>query len=324
MLKKALKILILVISISLCKPQFSFADEPEIESNLLEQATGKIYHRTEQRKKNKAPIPNIWKPILEKNSRFEVITPFVANLNVGIGFLYFAGNYGSFDVYQRGANPRLLDNVRSEARLKYRWNYNRTPLLESSLIWNLGATWNSLCWLGIGLSYLHQSDVYITYQTTSEINAYYGTIYAQFLNAFLELNAIALKLFFYAPYSLICKQTAFTPYIGLSCGPSWQTWSNIRINLNPVIRQNLNISSNCFFGSECGIKIHAIKRFLSLTAICGIKFNLWGQARNIGKNSKQPVNSFYGPGLTGLFLTHPFRIKAIYQWSPFIGLVITY
>lgn len=292
--------------------------ENEIASSSLEQISSTL---KSSRSKKRQPLPNTWKPYFAKHTRLYTMTPFVANLNVGIGFLYFAGNHGSFNSNEAISPNQRVDldySTNGRDSLSHRWQYNRVPLTEACLIWNLGGTFNSLDWIGLGLTLLYQGNVFIRYVSKGVSDNAVTKTYLIF-SSNVNFCALGPKIYLYSPYTLVWKRTGYLPYIGLITGPSWQTWGQIyRETDNEFFNSFLNsqICANAFFGSEVGVMIKSIARLMSLTANLGIKFNLWGQARNLGKISKQNKSN------TGLY--HPFRIKTIYQWSPFIGISISY
>ena len=143
----------------------------------------------------------------------------------------------------------------------------------------------------------------------------------QQFQANIDLNAVVAKTYFYLPYSMIWKTVAYTPYLGISVGPCWQTWSNIRLyshlSQTSWMRFRQKISANCFFGTEAGFKLRSVMPSLTFSLMLGCKFNIWGQARSMGKLDQQKGKSAT-PLLAQGFL-QPWRIKTVYQWSPYIG-----
>ena len=121
-------------------------------------------------------------------------------------------------------------------------------------------------------------------------------------------------------------------------GPSWQSWTNITFvdeaqKESFVYRQK--ISANCFFGTDVGFKFQNVTTFSKsmISLVLGCKFNLWGQARNIGKASQQlwrggRTTAGGGQALASRahqwYLVRPAHIKTVYQWAPYLGFTLNY
>lgn len=265
---------------------------------------------------SKQYISNSWKPYFEKNKNFENTPKVFCDLNFGAGFLYF-------DKVRGGTT---LDASRFEQRTKYmqgRFVCNRTPLYEGSIGCNLS---KSLSFLSIGLSVLYQSNVelqsYNMTRATQERDAGINNVGLTIFQANLQLAAAVAKFYVELPYSMIWKRIAYTPFVNLSVGPSWQTWSNISRwshieNTTTQFRQR--ISANCFFGTDAGIKLRSLLPSLNFSLQLGCKFNLWGQARQMGTASQGKYRGTEGSTFVNYFMNTPWSVKTIYQWAPFIG-----
>ncbi len=266
-------------------------------------------------------VENSWRAYFTKNSNFENVTPYAANVNVGIGFLYFAGSRGApFGVtanYSFGSGTWTNDHP-----FEGRWKYNKTLLKELSMVWNLGGTLNCCNWLGLGLSVLNQGGVTMSYNPI--LNVAGGSVYFIYKGS-LDLNAIVGKFFVYSPWSLIWKGNGYSPYLGLSVGPSWQTWRDLKkvdVTLATTTYYNTKYSANCFFGSELGVKVRSLVPNVNLSGMFGLKFNLWGQARSMGFGEQETARD--GDNGSEYALWKPIKIKTVYQWSPFIGILFSY
>lgn len=294
------------------------------ENQELNNSISKSYYHAQERREFREGLPNTWKPHLLKSSLVQKCALFVADLNVGIGFLYFSGSHGSFTPSTTGLDPFNIDRERGRDSLKHRWNYNRTPLTEGSLIWNLGAIKTNLNWLSLGITYLHQGNVFMSY-THKMSNGSLDTFGINTISAVLKLDAIGAKFYFLSPSSLLIKSISIRPYLACITGPSWQTWQNLTVFApeGSSFNGRTVYSANCFFGSEIGIKIKSLLQTLSLTTTLGIKFNLWGRAASMFAPKQSEYRSIDGDAYS-FTLIHPFRIKTVYQWSPFIGITVSY
>lgn len=237
--------------------------------------------------------------------------------NVGIGFLYFSGVQGNFMILPSNhiTSPAVSGFV--SAPMKRRLTYNRTPLFE----YLLGTQINS--WLKLGLSYQHQSSVNIQTQALSVDRVNTTTQFAgrAIFNSGLALDALMAKFYCLAPVAIVWKSIAFNPYLALGVGPCWQSWTNPNIiflrrfaNTTGIANQvNLRneYSANCGWMFDIGINSRSAKPQASFSIWTGIKYNQWGQAKNIGAQKKHGTLTY------GIF--KPFRIQTIYQWAPYLG-----
>ncbi|MFK5283582.1 hypothetical protein ACI3PL_28810, partial [Lacticaseibacillus paracasei] len=69
--------------------------------------------------------------------------------------------------------------------------------------------------------------------------------------------------------------------------------------------------ANFVWGADAGIKIQNALPSNHFSIKAGCKYNQWGQARNIGGLDDQ--------GQLPLGLNHPFSIKTVYSFAPYLG-----
>lgn len=256
---------------------------------------------------------NCWKPYFARNSKLQKVKPFYANLNTGVGILYFSDVSGRYQTIDATG----LNTIPYAKNLKNGFKCNKSLLNEGILGWNLGGTCNKLNWLSLAISVQNQSGIEVRNlqsYTLGDGTTTYGNFFAN-----MNLTSVALKAYLYFPHSLVMKGVSYSPYLGLGVGPSWQTWTRVVCTSDALpLFLSARVSANCFFGSEVGFKIRSIMPCSQLSGIVGLKFNLWGQSRSIGKADDQKLRNRNG-GLLGYALKQPFKVKTVYQWAPFIG-----
>ncbi len=255
--------------------------------------------------------PNTWKPYVVPIGYLQKKKAVIAQMNIGIGFLYFNRVQGNLTPIVNYA-PLLSRDVPIKGRL----TYNRTPLFD----YLLGYRFNN--WLKAALSYQHQGNVTVQTKVLRTLNdgtGFFQEAYTQ-LSSDLTLDALMAKCYFELPKGLVWKNYVYSPYFAVGLGPAWQTWKKAVIN-HPVtilgiftsfettLRQKTSASAAFMFDFGCRIQTPYINTGFS--AVFGLKFNSWGQARNLGryKNQVVPRNG----------LIHPFTIKTVYQWAPYAG-----
>ena len=232
-------------------------------------------------------------------------------VNVGPGFLYYSGIKGNL-FGQPSTNFGTWGSVKLEDKI----TYNKTPLFEALWLYQINP------WVKTGLSFQNQSGVVFQ---TKILNAQSlagegnSNDYSQFQSN-LSLNSVMLKAYFQLPFGMIFKSIATTPYFAVGVGPGWQTWSRVHVNRfdDDTVGYNADpqpihqkISANAVWMLDAGFQVKSLNRHNSFSMMLGCKFNDWGQARNIGKLSQQD-NLRKG-------LVHPFRIKMVYSFAPYIG-----
>lgn len=240
---------------------------------------------------------------------------YFSNLNFGLGIVYFSGI--------RGTSSRINNSERLKTkRMQSNFVRNRSILTEAVAGWNLGNSWSFLNFLGVGFGVLSQNNIYIqSYIMTREetgrpsFGIFQGTV---------NLQAIVSKFFLTSPYSFLLNKIISTPFMVLSVGPSWQTWSDLLLynvssdNVEKTTRFRQKISSNCFFGTDLGFKVQSINPQIKFALLLGCKFNLWGQAKSMGKADNQKWRSANGNN-PQYALNQPYSVKTVYQWAPYIG-----
>lgn len=235
--------------------------------------------------------------------------PFVQT-NIGFGLLRFSHIRGSLSTSHSG------ENLGSPHRIQGGLNYSRTPLVE------IVSGFKIFNWLEVAFSYQHQGDIDV--QTSVQYVPSSNNIlqnYAQFSSS-LRLDSFAVKVYFSLPKSIIWKMISYNPYIGVAAGPSWQSWTNMRLDdvsrfsgvaalANDAGFKN-KYCANCLFMADPGIKIQSVLPERVVGVVLGCKFNIWGQARNLGKPSQNLNYAHVG-------LRNPIRVKTIYQFAPYFG-----
>lgn len=257
-------------------------------------------------------ICNSWKPTFKKNKEFQTTPQYFLSMNTGVGFLYFDG--------VSGGNARLTDTTNLKTKKpQNRFIYNRTPLTEALI------GWNPLSFMGLALSLQHQGGVFVqrynidrTRGTSPDLRVFEANV---------ALNSVAAKLYFTSPVSMIWKTIAYTGYLAVAVGPSWQTWSQIQLvdittGFTQPMRQK--ISANCFIGGEAGLKLRSLIPNLNLSIILGTKFNLWGQARTMGNRKNQYKAATASANSTRWAFNQPWSVRTVYQWAPFIGFSLAF
>lgn len=262
---------------------------------------------------------NPWIPYFLKGDGFQNSGVFWTQFNVGVGFLYFAGLRGNLmgrpTVNFVHANTTPFAPIFRDIPIKGRLSYNRTPLFEYLLGYKLksGAK--------IALSYQYQGG--ITVQTRS-LSAYLSAATSssdmgKFTSA-LSLNAILFKFYFnLSPYAMVMKNLSFLPYLAAGIGPGWQSWTGVEVDYSRnntlfsgrTLPLSQKISANAVWMLDTGFRIQSVFPSPSFSAYLGCKYNQWGQARSIGNIFQQ--------GSRKQGLNHPFRVKTVYQFAPYLG-----
>ncbi len=255
--------------------------------------------------------PNTWKPYVIPIGLTQKKKTVIAQLNIGVGFLYFNRIRGNLSPIV-GYSPRVSRDVPIKGKL----TYNRTPLFDYLLGYRLKN------WLKVALSYQHQGNVTVQTKVLHNLNdgpTAFGSAYTQ-LSADLTLDAIMAKCYLESPKAIVWKNYVYSPYFAVGLGPAWQTWKRVAINqpltdstifnsFETLLRQKTSASVAFMFDFGCRMQTPYINTGFSV--VYGLKFNTWGQARNLGKFNNQ-LNPRNG-------LIHPFAIKTVYQWAPYAG-----
>lgn len=262
--------------------------------------------------------PKTWKPFFISIDSIERSKGFYTQFTVGVGLLYFSGVKGNL-----AEEPNAyFFHLTKDAPIKGRLSYNRTPLYE----YLLGYQVNS--WIKAGLSYQHQGNVSVQTQpltTSSEdlnlplVGGVFTNKRAQF-SSDLVLDALMIKGFLEYPRPMVWRNVVFSPYYGMGAGIAWQTWKRNSLTVPFVllglfdssslpIRQK--VSFNGAFNFDFGVRMQSPLPDTGFSVTTGLKFNLWGQARQMG-NPQQGYTPRFG-------LFGPVSIKSVYQWAPYLG-----
>lgn len=321
MLKKILKTTFFLALFSAITSNL-FCYEESNENYYFSQTTNR---RNGNISNSEYPILNTWWPQACKSRIIWDSQKFFFTNTVGIGFLYFSGTKGG-PLYNSTAQNLRAPNNNSFG--KYTFSYNKTCLYEGSLNWKV------FNFLTAGLMYTSQSNVnFKTRMHTLAPTAGLPTNWYTFSSS-VNLNALGLKVGFYFPVSHVLYSVGATPYLNLSVGPCWQTWSNI-VLYNEAQKTAFNfrqkVSANCFFSTDLGFKFQSLQRntMNSFCIVAGCKFNIWGQARAMGKEGQQlgrgaPGNANIGNQQQSFFLLFPPQIKTVYQFAPYIGVTLAF
>ncbi len=256
-----------------------------------------------------------WVPFWTKANQFAdpgIWTQF----NVGVGFLYFENVKGILVANGPTATP-TIGSPTEFGPLRGGFSYNRTPLFEYIVGWRIRP------WLRAGISAQSQGQVSVQSNWQTAVAATTGVDEEHFyrLSANLNLNSIMLRVFYDSHWSMIWKNINFAPFVGAGIGPGWQSWVNLTIqdmlistgngrNNNPCFLKQ-KTSANAVWLIDAGLKMKSLLPNINFSVIAGLKFNYWGQARNIGLLSQQGGNK--------QFLQRPLCIKNVYSFAPYLG-----
>lgn len=293
--------------------EFSGYSTHQMSSNYEDMVAGEFHSNIKGKRKNKKyplMVEDSWKPYFIRNILMEPVKSYFFQMNMGIGLLRFSGIEGGT------SSP---GQVSAQMKLEGALNYSRTPLCEV----NLGV--KIIEWFAFALSYQHQGVVDIQ---SERQQARALTSSAQIIDQFkanLRLDALFAKGYFLVPTSLIWKSIAFTPYLGMGCGLSYQSWTQLQLQSEIISSGSPNrtlikslknkYSENVFYMFDLGIYLRSVQPNIPFSVDLGCKYNGWGQARSMGKADQQN-GSF--------FLSQPIRIKVLYQFAPYIGVQWNY
>lgn len=280
-----------------------FAEEDQISSAKTE----------ENSKSTQSYKPvNSWKPYFVWAGKFQNKNSAFAEINIGIGFLYFDGFRANL-----GNTPGNIFSMIGSSPEKRDLSYSKTPLYEYIVGYQLTN------WFKFAISYQNQSNIYVQTRVLNSAGGTDPTARVQF-GSELQLNSITSKFYFELPWPLVWKTLAFSPYIAGGPSATWQSWFNItnRITqlqspqgatcLSAEVPYRQKSIANIGALADAGIRFHSAYPDSNFSMTAGCKYNYWGQTRNLGMLSQQ--SNFK----RGLF--KPFRIKTLYSFAPYIGL----
>ncbi|MCH9634362.1 MAG: hypothetical protein S4CHLAM7_11100 [Chlamydiae bacterium] len=258
--------------------------------------------------------PNTWKPYLVSIDLIQKNRSLLTQLNIGLGFLYFSGLQGNLM-----PTPSCDLELARDVPIRGKLAYNRTPLFEYILGYRLNKCFK------LGLSFQHQSNVTVqtrilnNFANQSESGETWASAYSQFTSD-LTLDALMAKFYFEYPKVVIFKNYAYSPYLAVAVGPTWQTWKRSEMDQYATYDSiytatqyslRLKVAASCGVMGDFGFRLQVPSVNSGFSTLVGLKFNFWGQARNLGLFKDQLTPRFG--------LSHPVRIKAVYQWAPYLG-----
>ncbi len=231
--------------------------------------------------------------------------------NIGPNFLRFSGTQGNL-----GRKPAASASNNTGAPYQGRLSKNNPLLFEYLLGYRLNY------WFKCALSLQSQTAIYIcskALQTQATTNDLWNHT-AQFESQ-LQLYSLMLKPYVQTPVGIVFRNWIYNLYLGFGLGTSWQSWNQNTVyeyadednNVYPnnwVLRSKT--SANVAFMIDLGLQTRHVSPFFNGSILVGVKYNQWGQARNIGKISQQWDNMRIG-------LVSPFRIKTVYSFAPYLG-----
>ena len=293
------------------KTVYQFAPYLGVQWNFLNTYTPKSSYCL------KGKNSNVWLPYWAGVKNFQCPKGFLAQFNVGVGFLYFSGVSGN--LMGRPASNFTSTSQWRDAPYKGKLSYNPTPLFE----YLVGYKFNN--WLKLALSYQHQGGVAI--QTKAHQGFPAGgqsTTDTVRLSSNLTLDSLLAKVYFELPFAMIWKSLSTSPYLAIGVGPGWQSWTSTRVNYSEIntfpgfrsyVAHDLplrnKLSANAVWMVDAGFRIQSAYPKSAFSVLLGCKYNQWGQARSIGKMSQQ--------GAHKLALSKPLTVKTVYQFAPYFG-----
>lgn len=287
-------------------------EQPEFEglqaasySGMTNKTPTKKYYTEKRARRREIEAADSWKPIFADGNRIEPSESIFFQSNIGIGFLYFSGLKGNLQ-----GQPTVLFPNWSSGMMRGRLQYNRAPLYE------LIMGYKFLSYFKAGLAYLHQGNM--TIQTKQIPGRASNTLNTMLFSANLQLDAILLKAYFELPWPFLLKNTMTVAYVGTALGPGWQSWTDMQVlriwgssyqSVIQPVRQKIAV--NAVWMADVGFRTQGATLSSSFSVVGGIKFNLWGNSRRIGKIAEQ--------GSLSMGLVKPFKVSHMYQWSPYLG-----
>lgn len=259
-----------------------------------------------------AKLNGTWKPHFVPLNYIEAKRSAFFQYNIGVGFLYFSdiqSNLGGAPAlaFQMPTGP--LPNF-TNVPFKGRLQYSRSPLFEAIMGYRI---WP---WFQFALSYQHQGGMTVN---TKAMNSSTATDGQASFQSQLNLDALMAKVYFNLPWALVMKNLAASPYLALGIGPGWQSWTRVQVQYfdtvgtfrNRYLALNDKICASAVWMADIGFKFQDAVRKQQFSLVVGCKYNQWGQARNIG--------AFKNQGSYPLGLAHPFKIKTVYSFAPYLG-----
>lgn len=226
--------------------------------------------------------------------------------DVGMGFLTFAGL--SANLYPSNYTLNSAVTILNDYSIQRGLSYNQVPLYE----FTMGKRFTS--WFNFGLSYIYQGGMAI--QSKSQETTF---LFSQFFSN-LSINSFQGKFMFEMSPPIPMGALYVTPYLGLAGGVAWQSWTQTYLSLTEY-STSIPFAYNLYFKptyvasatgmADLGLRTQIVSPYYPISFKLGCKFNYWGQVRNVGSMTKQ--------GRPKIGLTQPFRVKALYQWTPYLS-----
>ena len=254
---------------------------------------------------------NAWTPYFVSLKESDKPSQLFFQGNIGPNFLRFSGVKGNL-----GRRPIEGEINNTDAPLKGRLSKNN-PLLFEFLV---GHKFNY--WFKAALSLQSQTAIYVSSKRvpTDFTGDPLFSFRAQFQSQ-VQLYSLMLKPYLESPKGVIFRNWIWTSYLGMGIGAGWQSWNNNTIyeyadednNVYPftyLLRSKT--SASVAWMIDLGFRTRHVSPKFNGSVLFGIKYNQWGQARNIGKLADQYPT--YRAGLQSAF-----RVKTVYSFAPYMG-----
>ena len=296
-----------------CAMVFSSTLFANLDSDQLVAQSAKA--KKKYRDNNTLRNPNSWRPYYLHLTIVEPSLTSFYQQNVGVGFLYFSGIQGNVE-------PTTISNrAKSDKKLTGHLMYNRTPLVECILGSDI------FYWWKVALSYQHQGGIVVQTRPQIAMHVLPANSPPSDFIAHVRLDTIMLKTYFMLPWVLVWKNVYHEPYFGIAVGPGWQTWTDIHVSsIGTALRPKF--SANCVYTIDLGFKLRKVLPNYIMSFTLGCKYNQWGQARSMGKLRDQYPSSATTVAAGGngrrAALFNPIRIKTVYQFAPYIGVMFNF
>lgn len=256
-------------------------------------------------------------PYFVSNKALNQVNGIWTSFNAGASFLYFSGVKGNLTIHAQTplAVPFGYRNIAFKGRL----SCNPAPIYEYLAGLSVGR------WLNVGLSFQHMGNVIVQTEGLQSLAPSTGPLNSQSmrtqLRSNLSLNGFAIKFKIKSPVSLVGLNLATTPYFSFGGGFGWQSWTRTFINYmgrQPNFQvdcftysQRQTISANGIVSCDLGLDTRSALPLSRFGFQLGCRFNLWGQAMNIGAYDRKGSQNY------GIFKA--FTIQSVYQWAPYGG-----
>ncbi len=275
---------------------------------------------------------------------------FFTEFDAGLSFLYFAGVKGNLitipeNIFLPPTGQSGGVGFTQSQPIRGRIETNRTPLYTLDFGWHLMNSVDFGCTI--------QAQQGIAIRTKPFQFAYIAagvpTLVINNFEANLDLYSIGGKLMFHWNEMLRYSGWTMDLFFGGSVAGAWQSWTKVQAvqsffnNAVGVLdsMQNSNVSfrnqyyTNFSYTGDAGFLFKPSNIFSKTAFRMGCKFVGWGSTRGLGDQKDQgdifndgstandpTLTSFNGRIRPGYF--KPIRIKTIYAWVPYIGIVFDF